>query len=365
MASIASMPSVASMQLRATEPGDGSYLELIAQAYLHIRPTAMMAAVAYATHSGVAELLGRLAAMDGWDQVSKRWLVGIDFCRSDPTALEGLDGQRRSNVRIYDGLFVVGRDRCIPRVSFHPKLYAFRHRRKEAVVAGSGNLSRTGLCVGVEAGLSVCEFPGKDSRFLHGWFNRQWGLATPLADIAVEYSDRFQSLENRTHPAPTEDDAAPESAGARGQLTPGQLRKLKVCRHLWIQAGNLHFNRGPGRPGNQLMLKRNTRVFFGFPARDLGPDTALGHVAIEFAGNVRHDCSLRFSNNSMDVLTLPVPGADGPAAYSRETICFERIGVRRFRLVLGAPRDLTRWKRRSEGIDGYFRMSRGREWGVF
>ena len=356
---------MASMQLTATDPGDGSYLELIAEAYSHIQPTAMKAAVAYATHSGVAELLGRLAALDGWDQVSKRWLVGIDFCRSDPIALEGLDGLPRSNVRIYDGLFVVGRDRCIPRVSFHPKLYAFRRRRKEAVVAGSGNLSRTGLCVGVEAGLSVCDVPGRDARSLHGWFNRQWGLATPLPDIAVEYNDRFQSLENRIHPAPTEDDAAPESAGAQGQLTPDQLRKLKVCRHLWIQAGNLHLNRGPGRPGNQLMLKRNTRVFFGFPARDLDPDTALGHVAIEYAGNVRYDCSLRFSNNSMDVLTLPVPQAGGPAAYDQETICFERTGVRQFRLVLGAHHDVRRWKRKSRKIGGFFRMSSGREWGVF
>ena len=177
--------------------------------------------------------------------------------------------------------------------------------------------------------------------------------------------DRFQSLENRIDPAPTEDDAAPESAGARRQLTPGQLRKLKVCRHLWIQVGNLHFNRGPGRPGNQLMLKRNTRVFFGFPASDLEPDTALGHVAIEYAGNVRYDCSLRFSNNSMDVLTLPVPRVEGPAAYDQETICFERTGVRQFRLVLGAHRDVTRWKRKSKEIGGFLRMNSGREWGVF
>ena len=356
---------MASMQLVATEPGDGSYLELIAEAYTHTRPTAMVAAVAYATHSGVAELLGRLETLDGWRQVSKKWLIGIDFCRSDPIALEGLDGLPRSDVRIYDGQFVVGRDRCTPRVSFHPKLYAFQRRNEGAVVAGSGNLSRTGLCVGVEAGWSIWDTPGKDARFLKAWFNRNWRLATPLTDIAVEYDERFQALENRIHPTPTEDDAAPESAGTRGQLTPADLRKLNVCRHLWIEVGNLHFNRGPGRPGNQLMLKRNTRVFFGFPARDLPPDTALGHVAIEYARSTRCDCSLRFSNNSMDVMTLPLPGVDGPAAYDQETVCFERIGVRQFRLVLGAPRDVTRWKRQSDTLDGHFRMNSGREWGVF
>lgn len=353
------------MQLATTRPGDGSYIELITEAYSHVQPTAMIAAVAYVTHSGIAELIDRLDLLDGWDQVSKRWLVGIDFCRSDPIALRGLDGLPRSNVRIYDGHFVVGREHCIPRVSFHPKLYAFHNRNIKSVVAGSGNLSRTGLLIGVEAGLSACNLPIKDSRYLQSWFNSQWRVATPFADVVVEYENRFQALENRLRPAPMEDDAAPVSAGNRGQLTPMQLRKLNVCRHLWIQAGNLHFNRGPDRPGNQLMLKRNTRVFFGFPARDLPPDTALGNIAIEYAGNIREICSLRFSNNSMDVLTLPVPEVEGPDSYNQETICFEQTGVRQFQLILGTPRDVSRWKRQSKQVNAYFRMSSGREWGVF
>ena len=356
---------MASMQFAATEPADGRYLGLISEAYSHVRPTAMMAAVAYATHSGVAELLGRFAALEEWDRVRKRWLIGVDFCRSDPIALKALDNLPRSNVRIYDGRFVVGRDRCIPRVSFHPKLYAFRRGNREAVVAGSGNLSRTGLRIGVEAGLSVYDITGRHSRSLRDWFNRRWGLASPLDDVAAEYRVRFQSQENRLHPAPTEDDVAPESAGTRGQLKPDQLRKLKVCRNLWIQAGNLHLNRGPGRPGNQLMLKRNTRVYFGFPARDLDRDTTVGHVEIEYAGNVRSDCSLRFSNNSMDVLTLPVPGVGGPATYDQQVVSFEQTGVRQFRLVMGTRRDIALWKRKSSAIEGFFRMSSGREWGVY
>lgn len=352
-------------QLAVTEPGDGSYIELVSEAYQRIRPSTMTAAVAYATHSGVAELIGRLEVLDGWEKVRKKWLIGIDFCRSHPIALKALDGLPKSAVRIYDGEFVVGRAGCVPRVSFHPKLYRFQRIKHEVVVAGSGNLSRTGLRIGVEAGLSVQGIPATESGHLQTWFSRHWRSATPLADISDRYALRFRALENRTRPTPTEDDAAPESAGARGQLTATQLRKLSVCEHLWIQVGNLHLNRGPGRPGNQLMLKRNTRVFFGFPARDLEPDSALGHVEIEYGGNVRQDCSLRFSNNSMDVLTLPVPGTEGPAAYDQETICFERIGVRKFRLVLGTRRDTIDWKRQSKAIDGYFQMSSGREWGVF
>lgn len=356
------MPSV---QLTTTEPADRQYIELISQAYTEARPTTMRSAVAYATHSGVAELMAELQVLEGWNQVRKRWLVGIDFCRSDPLALEHLDNLPRSEVHIFDGTFLVGRKGCVPRTSFHPKLYMFQRNLDSVVVAGSGNLSRTGLCVGVEAGVAVSGMPVGDSRVLRGWFDRQWRLATPLSDVYDQYEQRYGDLENRRSPVPTEDDTAPESAGTRGQLTDSQLRKLNVCNYLWVQAGNLHANRGPGRPGNQLMLKRNTRVFFGFPARDLDPDTAVGQIAIEYGGHVRPDCSLRFSNNSMDVLGLPIPGTEGPAKYDQETLCFERTGVRQFRLTIGSGGDVATWRRRSKIIDGHFKMSSGREWGVF
>jgi hypothetical protein len=349
----------------ATEAGDGAYIDMICDAYRRARPTSMFAAIAYATHGGVAELSSRLEAMDGWSAVRKRWLVGIDFCRSDPVALEYLNRMPRSEARVFDGRFVVKRDGCVPRVSYHPKLYGFSRNRRAALVAGSGNLSKTGLCVGVEAGMSLANIPAGGPLYPQAWFDRQWRQATRLADIAAAYSDQYADLANRLHPAPTEDDAAPESAGARGQLTASQLRKLAVCDYLWIDAGQITRNRGPVLPGNQLMLKRNTRVFFGFPARDLEPDTAVGHVAVEYAGAVRDDCSLRFSNNSMDVLTLPVPGDQGPPTYDNKTLCFERIGIRRFRLTVGSGRDASRWKRESKAVDGDFQMGSGREWGVF
>lgn len=354
------------MKFVATEASDGSYVAGVAAAYERVRPTQMMAAVAYATHSGVAELVHRLEAMARWKKVRKRWLIGIDFCRSDPLALDELDTLPKSQVRIYDGAFVVGRKGCCPRTSFHPKVYAFRHNTEKAVVVGSGNLSRTGLCSGIEAGAVVADPTASAFRRVRKWFDGHWEEATPLGEIADRYEARYRTADNRRHPMPTDDDAAPGSVGTGRQLTPVQLRKLNVCAHLWIEAGNLHPNRGPDRPGNQLMLKRNSRVFFGFPARDVDKDTKLGDVAIEFSGTVRSDCSLRFSNNRMDVLTLPVPGTEGPEAYDRKTLCFEQVGLRQFRLTVGGRRDVARWKQRSKAVDGHFRMSTGRrEWGVF
>ena len=357
------MPDVKFM---TTEANDGSYVDGVATAYTRIRPTQMMAAVAYATHSGVAELLERLDGTASWKSVRKRWLIGIDFCRSDPFALAELNTLPKSDVRIHDGTFVASRSGCCPRASFHPKLYTFQRNTDRAVVVGSGNLSRTGLCLGVEAGAVVADPSTSAFRQVGAWFDAHWQKATPLGEIAADYEARYRAAYNRKHPTPTDDDAAPSSVGTGRQLTPIQLRKLNVCKNLWVEAGNLHLNRGRGRPGNQLMLKRNSRVFFGFPARDLSRDTSLGDVAIDYGGTVRSDCSLRFSNNAMDVLTLPLPGSHGPARYDQETLCFEQIGLRRFRLTVGRRREVASWKQRSKAVDGHFRMSSGgREWGVF
>ncbi len=360
------MPNV---KFVTTKKNDGSYVDGVAAAYSSVRPTQMMAAVAYATHSGVAELVHRLEAVAKLESVRKRWLIGIDFCRSDPVALGELDGLAKSDVRIHDGTFVVGRNGCCPRTSFHPKVYAFRRNTERAVVVGSGNLSRTGLCVGIEAGAVVAEPSASAFRRFRTWFDGHWEEATPLGEIADGYDARYRAADNRKHPMPTDDDAAPDSAGTGVQLTPVQLRRLNVCKHLWIEAGKLTRNLGPDRPGNQLMLKRNSRVFFGFLARDMSKDTMIGHIAIEYGGEVRDDCSLRFSNNSMDVLTLPLPGSEGPATYDHKTLCFEQVGLRRFRMIV-APRTRTSWKRRSKSVDGDFRMKGngkkpGREWGVF
>ena len=113
----------------------------------------------------------------------------------------------------------------------------------------------------------------------------------------------------------------------------------------------------------QLMMKRYSRVFFGFTAKDLPRDSAIGEVSIEWQGRRNAGRTLRFSNNSMDVLTLPVP--DEGEAYDQQTLHFEQVGVRAFKLNIGSRTDVRRWKRRSEVIDGILPMRSERQWGVY
>ena len=113
------------------------------------------------------------------------------------------------------------------------------------------------------------------------------------------------------------------------------------------------------------MLQRMTRVFFGFPAEDVPKDSYIGSVRIRFDGHVRDDCSLRFSNNSMDVLTLPIPGTEGPPAYDGETLLFRTDAMNSFTLAVGNSAQKRAWERQSERIGASFKMSSGRKWGLF
>lgn len=352
-------------KLILTKANDHSYAELIKDTCALIQPTNVQAAIAYATSSGVAELLGALNPVAAWRKARKQWLVGIDHCRSDPIALSALQDLPSSQVRIYDGEFVSTRLKCAPRISYHPKLYMFTNGSDSAAVVGSGNLSQTGLRIGVEAGASISGRTDPEHRNALHTFHTLWQQASRWQDVSMHYCEQYASEDNRRHPAPVEDDSAPASAGTRGQLTPSQLQQLRVCEHLWIAAGNVTKNRGRGQPGNQLMLKRNSRVFFGFQARELSQNTTIGTVAVKYRAHERPDCSLRYSDNSMDVLTLPLPGDGGPDAYDQQTLLFMRTGVRRFVLELAGNGDVSRWKRASQKVNAAFRMSSGREWGVF
>jgi hypothetical protein len=354
---------------------DVEYRELIRRAAAFADFDRVDAAFAYATTGGVQLLVEALEThLNRWDRVKKRWLIGLDWCRTEPAALDLLEAQSRSSVGTADGAFVVERAGCTPRLPWHPKTLILRGPSAIAVLAGSGNLSRNGLTRGHEVGgLVVVRAPGNAAErsararcvAVADWFEAQWRRRTALSVVASQYASRFRA-EARSIPPVTDEDTQPTHQ--RRGWTPERLRKLRTSDNLWIEAGNLHKNRGAGQPGNQLMMSPMTRVFFGFPAEDLPTDSAVGSIAIRYGNYTRWDSSLRFSNNAMDVLGLPVPGAGGPAAYDQETLCLRQTqdaGRIIFEMQLGTSAQKRAWRRQSRAIDGDFAMSSGRRWGVF
>ncbi len=368
-------------QMFVSQPAGGvNYLRLFQQALRRATINRFDAAVAYATSGGVSELDTALRQVDAraWDNVAKRWLVGIDYCRTEPIALRRLQQLPHSHVRIHAGEEVVARKQCTPIITFHPKLFIIRGPGTIGAICGSGNLSRNGLTRGHEVGnLMLTRSPSTSSERhvkricekLAVWFSAGWSHASTVDTIFDRYQEVYEAAENLRAPTPTDDDTGETETLRTSQrnrvLEPNDLRRLRASRHLWIEAGTLTKNRGPLRPGNQLMLTPMTRVFFGFPARDLARDTLIGQVAITYEEQTRNDCSLVFSNNSMDKLTLPVPGSGGPHRYDGKNLLFVRQNDGSFRLTLGTSVEKAGWLRASLGVGGRRRMTSGRQWGVF
>lgn len=331
-------------------------------------------AVAYITTGGAYDLLKRAAGTLGgaWAGIPKRWITSFDYCRTEPVALDCLLSVPNSSIRIHDAAFCLSHGGA-PKVPFHPKAFLISTNQRDFALAGSGNMSRSGLSRGVEAGLVVSvsrDPPGEPTataalEALRTWFTNVWDDAALLTpDLLTSYRQIFEHKENLKAPTPTEDDVASTDTG-RGALSTKDLQRLRVCRHFWINAGNVTKNRGPNLPGNQLMMKRLSRVFFGFEPNAVPENTHIGDVEIRFNGGAVGEFSLTYSDNKMDKLVLPIPDAGGPPAYDNEYLLFRKTSPRIFDLTIGTKALKSQWLKRSAAIDCAFRMSSGREWGVF
>jgi hypothetical protein len=136
------------------------------------------------------------------------------------------------------------------------------------------------------------------------------------------------------------------------------------CAAFWIDAGTLSKNFGPGNPGNQLDCKRGTRVFFGFTHKDVPKNHIFGDVVIQVPGYVAQTRSVRFGNNSMDKVNLPVPdGITGPTSYDNKALLFKRSG-NQYVLTIGTASDRSVWRNRSK-VKGLLYKVGKREFGFF
>lgn len=300
-------------------------------------------AAAYVTSSGAYDLLKKIDAVLGgsWAGVKKRWITSFDYCRTQPVALETILSLPASSVRVYDAQFCLAHG-GMPKVPFHPKAFLFRGKDRDFALAGSGNLSRSGLSKGVEIGLTLAvkrNNPAEPTsaasiKALRDWYSSVWNTATPLdAALLNRYTKLFESVGNLTNPITTEDDLASGETTA-GALTSKDLQKLRVCFNFWVDAGNITKNRGVKLPGNQLMMKRLSRVFFGSTPDPVPKNTVIGSVELKFNGGPVSPYTLSYSDNKMDKLNLPMPGTVGPTAYDNQFLLFTQSASNVFNLTI-------------------------------
>lgn len=299
----------------------------------------------------------------------KRWLVGIDWCRSDPPALTRLQEIPNSTVRVPNGTMLVGNSGCIPRIPYHPKLYMFRGSRYTAIICGSGDLSANGLLGGCECG-NAFRFESRRNPHVLGltsWFNDAWRTADELRAIEMDYKAHCDALLRSRNAIPVEDDITPPEPIPRKTrgLSDHQIRQLRTYENFWIEAGALGANLGRGVPGNQLDMTRYTRVFFGAPPARVPPNEIIDYVTLIWDGVSYDDRTLKFGENGMDKLNVPPAGSRGPLFYRDKTLLFSREPTGEFTFTVGDAADRKSWNRKSRPLGALYKLPGGRTWGLF
>lgn len=305
-----------------------------------------LAAFAYATDSGVSQIwthLGR--SIDGVRR--NRWLLGIDFGRSRPAAIRKLAEFGQAEIRIHDGAYVVESQGFIPRVSFHLKTMLVLDSEGYPLkqVVGSGNLSASGLSAGIEAGALVdfAKFKRSHCEELIQILEGLWDNGTPFEEIIDQYEDCYA------------EEVLPPNSSLVDQET-------ENVQFFWIDVGYVTKNRGEDKPGNQFDLPRGSHVHLGLE-KVVEPDlnAVLGEIDILTPTGELVARNLRFGNNSMEKLTLPIPEEYGYECYDGKILTFE---VSETSVVLNALEHDDFFRLFGSNISACYEMQSGRRYGI-
>lgn len=351
----------------------GTVLGALSRIASMARHSQFYAAVAYANLRGVNTLFSAFGrSCEGWGGLPKRWLVTCDFGLTQPAALRHLLRAANSQVRVPSGDFLLAHG-LRPRECFHPKLYVFQCDREGslALVVGSANLTAGGLGIGVEAVAQMEAAPSRDRRGKRAfrrlrqsleWFERAWADATVVDEAFISaYSSvrpRYVHDEDRSSLVRRTAQAA-KTLG----LSEGDLARWTAAEVFWIETRRLYSNRGPARAGSQLDMPRGTRVFFGFASSSVERNTIFGSVQLRYGTNPPVARTIKYANNQMDKINLPIPDNGGPASYADATLVFRRKGRTSFDLRLATPTEARRLFRASARQGLGYEMTGGRRYG--
>lgn len=336
-------------------------------------------AVAYASRRGVDLLNSSARGGASWGTAKKRILVSIDSGFTEPEALDSLAALEHAEVRVPRGKEVLRRPQLRPVRAFHPKCFVVRGSsaaEPAALLIGSANLTGSALTTGTEVVSEYVWPAGYQDSTLQGmadylaWFDEAWEKADPLAGILDAYRTARSQLDTHAvSPGDQDSIAVAYDPGSDDVIVDGREGALlAAARALYIEAGSLSQNLGRGLPGNQLDTRRGTRVFFGFPADTVIKNTVLGQIEVRFETGSYQRFSVRFGDNMMDKVNLPIPGSQGPESYDGKTLLFARDelasdGTPRFTLSTPVPETLDQTislARRTEARA----LSSGRRWGL-
>lgn len=331
-------------------------------------------AVAYASQAGCKDLVAALSrSMEQWEDIQKTWLVSLDNGITSPEALRFLDSIPNSAVYIPNARKVLSSE-LRPQFLFHNKYYVFEDNNNICplgVLSTSANLTIHGLHLNSEQALSIVftnPLSKNEVELLNNLNNQRQDLSDPFSSSNLLTDEILQEYSSKREPEMVPRDHESELSDILREDSPVIERDaaitLSTAPAFWVEVGYVVENLGKGRPGNQIDLKRGCRVFFGFPAKDVPRNTVLGSVSIKYNDELSI-CSMRFGNNQMDKLNLPIPGSAGPPSYKDSTLLFERESDGSFKLTVGTPEQIRFWKTLSDEQGSKYQLRSGREFGAF
>ena len=334
-------------------------------------------AVAYASTAGVDQFEKKvLGALQNAEDVEKRWLVSIDFGQSHPDALERLLTMPGSQLRVPDGQRLLTA-KLMPQQCFHPKTYLFRQkpplREPASFLTGSANLTLGGMYGNTEQGVSASvwgKMRPQDTRALRivtdisAW----WDFAWVRADVVDHaFINAYRKLQYKSPVIQDLDKTSIELTTQKPtEVSLSDSASWASSNRFWIETGQLYKNNGANKPGNQLDCRAGTRVFFGFPPDTVPRNTIFGNTVLQFKGCIPVLRSVRYGNNQMDKVNLPMPGGNtGPATYDHQCLLFTRTGMGRFSMCFVTPKQQTTLRNRSKKLGLFYKLGNqnGREYG--
>lgn len=295
---------------------DSNTLSELSRVHLWTDTLDFFGAYAYATMSG-ARAFDLKFGEDFWNTIPTRWLVGIDYGRTQPRALRHLISKPNVEVRVHDGDWVVTQAGFLPRRDFHAKTSFFfnQNQSRYGMVVGSGNFSSNGLRKSIEAAASLQaktdnEFE-RTIKHAADSANTLWADAVSAADIIDQY------------------EAIWTDAAARQTQIDEEMPEIDVggADIFWIEAGYVTLNRGPDKPGNQIDFPRGMSRYFGFdPSENLGRNSVIGEITFVPPVGEEVTRNLRLGNNLMEKISLPIPETHGFDIYDGKVLVFKKSG---------------------------------------
>lgn len=304
-------------------------------------------AFAYVTDSGAAQVSTHLGMHLG-NSRNCRWVFGFDYGRSHPTAIRKLAETGRSEIRIYDGDYVVQSNGFVPRFSYHLKTALTQSENGYPCkqIIGSGNLSASGLSSGIEAGclIDYSQVDQECRNTLLSNLERIWDSSAPLEKVIDEYERKYVVV------------SKPKVSSM------SDSSDMEATRLFWIDVGYVTKNRGANKPGNQFDLPKGSHTYLGLPeVPNPVLNSQLGELTIQTPSGDAIKRSLRYGNNAMEKLTLPIPERYGYQCYDGKILTF-RVDGSEVRLETFEHDDF--FRAYSSYIESVCEMQSGRRYGT-